>query len=113
MLRGLPLYGIGLLFIILGGVALDQVTSVILGIAMIIGGYKLYQQKRVNKNDYMSSSGIATIIAFIGLIMFGVMLLAGSFSLPLINVEINKTLMMWTGAVIVLGGYLDVNFKRR
>jgi len=113
MLRGLPLYGIGLSFIVLSGIALDQVASLILGIAFIIGGYKLYQQKRVNRNDWMSTSGIATVFAFIGLIMFGAMLLMGTFNIPLINIAIDKTLMLWTGALIVLGGYMDVNFKRR
>jgi hypothetical protein len=83
------------------------------GAAFVIGAVKLFQQNRVDfRRDLMSSSGIATILLFLAMILGGLVFIFGAFLLPMVSIMVDKTMIQYACGIIFLLGYLDVNFKR-
>ncbi len=113
MLRGLPLFVTAGILLAATMIQPDNSLSMLFGAAFVIGAVKLFQQNRVDfRRDLMSTSGIATIILFISMILAGVLFIFGAFMLPIIGVLITKETIQYACAIVFLLGYLDVNFKR-
>lgn len=113
MLRGLPLFVTAGILLAATMIQPDQTLSMLFGVAFIIGAVKLFQQNRVDfKRDWMSSSGIATIMLFLAMILGGLVFIFGAFMLPYAGLMVDKTLIQYACGAIFLLGYLDVNFKR-
>ncbi len=113
MLRGLPLFVTSGILLASTMIQPDNTLSMLFGAAFIIGAVKLYQQNRVDfKRDLMSTSGIATIVLFVSMILAGILFIFGQFMVPLVGMMVNKELIQYACATVFLLGYLDVNFKR-
>jgi len=113
MLRGQALSVLaGLLF--LASLVTDKTIAMLFGFGFVVGAYKLYQQKRVDfRHDFMSSSGLATMLLFFAYVLFGIMFIIGSYTLPIVGWSMTAWSAQIVAAVVILLGFLDVNFKRR
>ena len=114
MLRGLPLFVTAGILLAATLIQADSTLSMLFGAAFIIGAVKLYQQNRIDfRRDLMSSSGIATILLFLAMVLGGLVFIFGPYMVPYASLTVDKTLIQYACAIVFLLGYLDVNFKRR
>lgn len=112
MLRGLPLFVTAGILLASTFIQVEQTLLILFGLAFIIGAWKLYQQRRIDfRRDWMSSSGIATMLLFVSMLLAGLLYIVGPFQLPYFGMLTKELLQYACGAIFLLG-YLDVNFKR-